>query len=162
MRIIFSLICCGFLSACAAQMPTQAEQKEAVVVHQQLRSKHGASPLVWNNKLSRYAARHASACYFKHSKGPYGENLAAGFPSISSAIKAWYGEKNMYNYGRPGFAESTGHFTQVVWKSSREIGCAFVECNGKHGTPGKYLVCEYSPAGNVVNDGYFKRNVLPA
>ena len=57
---------------------------------------------------------------------------------------------------------STGHFTQMVWKSTRKVGCASVPCNGRHGTPGNYLVCEYSPAGNMIAPGYFAKNVTPA
>jgi len=51
----------------------------------------------------------------------------------------------------------TGHFSQVVWKSSRELGV------GKAKTPdGRqvFVVCVYFPAGNYV--GRYKENVLPA
>lgn len=49
-----------------------------------------------------------------------------------------------------------GHFTQVVWKSSTEVGV------GK-ATDGKmtFVVGRYSPPGNLSNPGYFQENVLP-
>ena len=50
-----------------------------------------------------------------------------------------------------------GHFTQVIWKGSREIGIgrAFAD---KGQTV--YVVCNYFPAGNII--GHFKENVLKA
>ena len=43
----------------------------------------------------------------------------------------------------------TGHFTQLVWKQTRSVGCGRVDCNGKNGVEGWFLVCEYWPPGNV-------------
>ena len=36
-----------------------------------------------------------------------------------------------YNYDKPGFSPGTGHFTQVVWKSSTHVACAVAK--GKRG-----------------------------
>lgn len=48
----------------------------------------------------------------------------------------------------------TGHFTQVVWKASTELGVGFAT-DGK-----KVFVCgQYRPAGNMVMPGYFEKNV---
>ncbi|KAF6254800.1 CAP domain-containing protein [Scenedesmus sp. NREL 46B-D3] len=70
----------------------------------------------------------------------------------------------MYNFNNPSFSSATGHFTQVVWRSSSTIGCAVQSCkNGLGGTgwqQGSLVVCRYSPAGNVL--GSFQTNVLPA
>jgi hypothetical protein len=35
----------------------------------------------------------------------------------------WYNEYIYYSYSFPGYSTSTGHFTQVIWKSSQSIGC---------------------------------------
>lgn len=50
-----------------------------------------------------------------------------------------------------------GHFTQVVWKSTTEVGVGLA-------TDGKtvFVVGQYKPAGNMTNPGFFKDNVLPA
>ena len=48
---------------------------------------------------------------------------------------------------------STGHFTQVVWKASREVGVAEVVTS----TNKRFIVARYSPAGNI--EGQFKANV---
>jgi hypothetical protein len=135
--------------------------EEVLQLHNQYRAKHHAPALAWDETLAIYAKRYASQCLFKHSHGRYGENIAAGYPSVADAVRAWYGEYKNYSYAKPGFAMNTGHFTQLVWRSSKKLGCAYVACDGQNGTPGNFLVCEYSPAGNVVNAGYFAVNVLP-
>ena len=49
-----------------------------------------------------------------------------------------------------------GHFTQVVWKNSKELGVGRAQ-----GKDGKWIVvCNYSPAGNFV--GRDAENVFPA
>jgi uncharacterized protein YkwD len=140
---------------------TTALQREALSAHNKFRARHHAPNLVWDEALATYAERYANKCRFQHSSSPYGENLAAGYPSITASINKWYSEQTNYSYNRPRFSMNTGHFTQVIWKASTKLGCGYVACNGKNGTPGKYLVCEYSPPGNVTNRGFFEANVLP-
>jgi hypothetical protein len=48
------------------------------------------------------------------------------------------------NFALPDFNEQTGHFTQVIWRSSKQLGCGMALCRGNH-----FWVCRYSPAGNV-------------
>ena len=54
------------------------------------------------------------------------ENLAAGSGSytVSDGIDAWNAEAKDYDPQNPTFS----HFTQVVWKGTKEVGCAFVTC----------------------------------
>ena len=143
-------------------VPGQDKMPEEVLrVHNKLRAKHHAPSLVWDKELQDFATKHARTCVFLHSSPHvYGENLAAGYSTVSAAILAWYVEGAQYSYQNPKFEHSTGHFTQLVWVASKKIGCGYVVCNGKNGTPGNYLVCEYSPAGNTTNPGYFEKNVL--
>jgi hypothetical protein len=151
--VLFTLVCSASAFA--------DNQSEALGLHNHLRSLHHAPNLAWDDTLAAYAANYARHCEFKHSHGPYGENLAAGYPTVTAAIKAWYAEGDDYKYQGSSFGSHTGHFTQIVWVGSKRLGCAFVACDGRNGTPGKYLVCEYSPPGNVTNPGYFNDNVLP-
>lgn len=150
--VLFSLT--SFASA-------QSIQQEALAVHNQFRSLHHAPPLEWDAKLAAYAQHHAGRCQFKHSSSPYGENLAAGYTTVTAGVNAWYREKSQYSYIWPGFSYKTGHFTQLVWRSTTRLGCAFVLCEGKNNRSWHLLVCEYSPHGNVLNQGYFRANVLP-
>ncbi|KAL7272546.1 hypothetical protein RUND412_004645 [Rhizina undulata] len=86
--------------------------------------------VTWNDTLASYAGAHSKKCVFKHSGGPYGENLAAGYPSAATSAEAWGDEGRMYSYAGDGtgFTEATGHFTQMVWEGTKQIGCAAVLC----------------------------------
>ncbi|KAI0203562.1 CAP domain-containing protein [Astrocystis sublimbata] len=123
------------------------------------RDEHNATSLVWNETLEAFATDYLHSkkvgadCEFAHSGGPYGENLAIGYPNATASIEAWGNERDEYNFGKPGFTEKTGHFTQLVWKSTSDVGCGRRLC----GQRGWYLACEYWPPGNVI--GAFKDEV---
>lgn len=118
------------------------------------RSQHNASDLAWNATLEDFAADYLrSTCDFEHSGGPYGENLAIGYGNATAAVDAWGDEREDYDFGDQGFSESTGHFTQLVWKDTTDVGCGRRLCGEK----GWYLVCEYWPRGNV--EGAFDEEV---
>ncbi|KAG6873666.1 hypothetical protein C0995_012600 [Termitomyces sp. Mi166 len=130
--------------------------------HNTVRAQHGAAPLAWNNTLASKAQTWANRCVFEHSGGslgPYGENLAAGTGSaydIQAAIKSWTDEVSQYDPSNP----VPSHFTQVVWKSTTQLGCAVQSCDGIFDPSfgkAKFFVCEYYPAGNVI--GEFADNV---
>jgi hypothetical protein len=40
-----------------------------------------------------------------------------------------------------------GHYTQMVWRETREVGIGMAQ--SKHGL---YVVARYSPAGNIVGE----------
>ncbi len=81
--------------------------------------------------------------------------MAAGYPSPDAGVDAWYNENSVYDYNGD-WQEAAGHFTQVVWKGTSEIGCGATNCPGM----GWYLTCEYKQAGNVISQ--FKDNVFPS
>ena len=71
------------------------------------------------------------------------------------AAEMWYEEIKDYNFRNPGFKSATGHFTQLIWVGSRDVGIAkAVGKNGAH-----FVVARYYPAGNVL--GQFPENVKP-
>ncbi|OAL28385.1 hypothetical protein AYO20_09502 [Fonsecaea nubica] len=128
------------------------------------RYEHSAGYIYWNETLASYAQSYSEGCVWTHSHGPYGENLARGYPDVISAVDAWGNERALYNFSSSdptGFTEATGHFTQLVWQSTQATGCGWTDCDGKNGLDGIYLVCEYWPPGNVVgeNNLFFKANV---
>jgi hypothetical protein len=41
-----------------------------------------------------------------------------------------------------------GHYTQVVWRKTRELGCGYATCK-RDGFLVEFWACNYSPAGNV-------------
>ncbi|KAF9521346.1 CAP domain-containing protein, partial [Crepidotus variabilis] len=130
-----------------------AEIQMYLDAHNSFRAIYHAPALTWNNEMASKAQQWANNCDFNHSGGtlgPYGENLAAGTGSYSilDGIKAWTDEASSYDPNNPTFS----HFTQVVWKSSTELGCAYQFCDGIF--PASYgkarlVVCEYAVPGNV-------------
>ncbi|KAG0640411.1 CAP domain-containing protein [Tuber brumale] len=133
-------------------------ENEVLAAHNDKRALHGVPALTYDSTLANFATDVCSSCQFKHSGGPYGENLAAGYPSPAAAIQAWYDEENQYDYAAGQFSSATGHFTQMIWKNAKRMGCGIKECNGANGTPGKFLTCNYD-TGNVI--GQFVENVPP-
>ncbi|KAG5950574.1 hypothetical protein E4U53_004824 [Claviceps sorghi] len=117
------------------------------------RRAHNAGDVEWNQTLAGFASDHVGGCRFAHSGGPYGENLAEGYPDVTSSVAAWAEEAERYDDGRAGFAPETGHFTQLVWKNTTAVGCGRRLC----GRSGWYLVCEYWPRGNI--EGRFAHEV---
>ncbi|KAF2265630.1 PR-1-like protein [Lojkania enalia] len=123
------------------------------------RRQHSASAVEWNESLAEYAGEWSAGCVFEHSGGHSGENLASGYPSTTASHDAWGHEREDYDFDKATFTKQTGHFTQLVWKSTTSVGCGRTLCNGRDGggAPGWYIVCEYYPPGNVL--GRFKENV---
>lgn len=74
----------------------------------------------------------------------------------SRAVNDWYSEYAYYNYSAPGYATYTAHFTQIVWKSSTQLGVG-IAYNGNRSRA--VVVANYLPAGNV--QGNFPINVFP-
>lgn len=62
-------------------------------------------------------------------------------------------------HGRNSWTPMGGHYTQMVWKNTKEVGCATATSNGKasNGDSGLavYLVCRYSPPGNMAGEKPF-------
>jgi hypothetical protein len=132
--------------------------------HNRYRAKHCAPPLTWSKKLADYAQKwadtlKAKGCVFGHSSGTtYGENLGAGSIGAldpKSTVDMWYDEIKIYRFPNGGFSMQTGHFTQLVWRSTKQVGCGHVQCKGND-----IYVCEYDPPGNV--DGEYRQEVLSA
>ena len=73
----------------------------------------------------------------------------------AGATQMWYDEIKDYNFDNPGHFGGTGHFTQVVWVASQEMGVA----KAGEGSGTQYVVARYSPAGNLM--GHYPENVKP-
>lgn len=141
-----------------------ADAQQFIEAHNRVRAKHCAPPLTWSKKLADIAQKWANTlrdkgCVFGHSPGAkYGENLAAGTQGAldpTSTVDMWYDEIKLYKFPNGGFSMQTGHFTQVVWRSTQQVGCGHVTCKGND-----IYVCNYDPPGNW--EGQYKNQVLPA
>lgn len=147
-----------------APAPRASTDSDALVAaHNRVRAKHCAGPLTWSPKLAEAAQTWAdhlrdSGCTFGHSSGTYGENLAAGttgYMDPEAVVSMWYDEIKGYSFQQPGFSMQTGHFTQVVWRGTTQVGCGKAQCKGND-----IWVCEYDPPGNW--EGQYPDNVQPA
>ena len=140
--------------------------REAMLAgHNEARGTLGLSPLAWNESLAAdahaYARELARTGRFEHSPQPRGdpsegENLWTGTRraySYQEMIGHWVAERRFYqslpvpqssNSGRFG---DVGHFSQIVWRATREVGCA--EASNR---TDDYVVCRYLPAGNIAGE----------
>lgn len=168
-HIIFKKICRSLTAFSLLFFPLIAEaddfKTEILATHNKLRQSHKAPALKWNSTLAAFAQDWASKLakenkMYHRSRNSYGENIymtSADDVDGVDPVQAWYDEIKDYNFSAPGFSGATGHFTQVVWIGSTELGCGKATSSG-----GTYVVCNYNPHGNITNAGKFKANVLPA
>merc|ERR1712035_33167 len=88
--------------------------------------------------------RHSSNVYDRDGFKDIGENLgyrSNGYKAEGlRLVNKWYEEIKVYPNNPKG--TMIGHYTQMIWKSSREVGC---------GGKGPFLVCQYGPSGNYNN-----------
>lgn len=47
-----------------------------------------------------------------------------------------------------GFGKATGRFTLMVWKGTMVVGCGRERCDGRRGSAGWFVGCEYYLLGN--------------
>ncbi|XP_038047451.1 Golgi-associated plant pathogenesis-related protein 1-like [Patiria miniata] len=139
-------------------------REDMLLAHNRYRAKHDVGALKLSSYLCNLAqswAEHlASTDTFKHSNNKeFGENMVWRFSATEitgqQATDQWYSEIKNYNFGDTGFQLGTGHFSQVVWKDSKEIGIGkAVAKSGK-----VYVVANYQPAGNKMQA--FQENIFP-
>lgn len=144
-------------------------ERKILDVHNSERAAVGVAPLTWSNNLAAGAqtwAQHlATTGQFAHDPvhtglsctGPcYGENIAGFFNDVSEpngGQSKWVAEKSLY-HGGPSFY-AVGHYTQMVWQKTKQVGCATAPPHGQappHGHAFSILVCRYDPPGNYPNE----------
>lgn len=149
---ILSTICLvGFLLAPISN--AQNSPEDFVDTHNDVRAAVGVGPVSWDDNLAVYAQNYAyskiETCEMEHSNGPYGENLAEGYGEMTAveAVKFWATEKKFYNHHlNQCVGDECGHYTQIVWRDTKNIGCARVKCENNW----VFVICSYYPPGNYV------------
>ncbi|EAX04345.1 cysteine rich secretory protein 2 [Homo sapiens] len=148
--------------AFTALLTTQLQvQREIVNKHNELRK--AVSPpasnmlkMEWSREVTTNAQRWANKCTLQHSDPEdrktstrCGENLymSSDPTSWSSAIQSWYDEilDFVYGVGPKSPNAVVGHYTQLVWYSTYQVGCGIAYCPNQDSLK-YYYVCQYCPA----------------
>jgi uncharacterized protein YkwD len=130
---------------------TGAEQQAMLSATNAARAKHCTPALTWSAQLASAAQAWVNKCtmngnIFAHDpqRGQTGENLAWGTSlTAQQAEQLWYSEVSKYNFAAPAYSSAVGHFTQLVWKATTQVGCAKATCGGQ-----VLISCRYAPPGN--------------
>ena len=141
-------------------------REEILTNHNYHRKRHQVDNLVRNAEIEQvaqsYSEYQASIDSMQHSNNKkYGENLYYCGSSSGECVtgkkasEIWYDEVKDYDFDNPRYIKGTGHFTQLVWKGSKQIGCG-AACNSHNNC---YLTCNYYPPGNYQSE--FADNVFP-
>jgi hypothetical protein len=142
------------------QTDEQFFDQRILAVHNRERRGLGLVPLRWNPLLAQSAQRWAdylaSTGRFEHAPdsrfAPEGENLWAGskgYFTPEAMVDAWIREKKYFRPGTfpdnstTGRVQDVGHYTQVVWRATTQVGCAEARSHSED-----ILVCRYAEAGN--------------
>ena len=164
-----SIIVLGLLAtcvpACAAGQEDAPPIADRFLASQNAeRASLGLSPLRWDPALEvaakTYAAELAASGKWQHSSDEsrvgQGENLWMGTHGAfreDEMVGAWLAERSMFRPGTfpsvsaTGNWEDVGHYTQIIWRGDRSVGC------GLSSSPQfDYLVCRYASPGNVMGE----------
>ena len=131
-------------------------------IHCDLRKRHGIKKLKLNEELNKMAQTHAKNLSFSdqsfvkdiYNNEVLGVNVLVSDKNLEPKIicNEWYNESKKYNFNNYKFQKGTGHFTQMIWKDTKEVGFGFEEKDNII-----YIVAYYYPAGNIFNE--FEKNV---
>ncbi|XP_060750861.1 peptidase inhibitor 16 isoform X2 [Tachysurus vachellii] len=154
----------GLVLALVSGQLTEEQKKTILNLHNMYRSIVNPPAadmlrMTWDDGLALVAAGYAAQCIWEHNpdvKNELGENLfiTTGTLNVNKSIDKWFDEQEHYNY-ESNICEVwiCGHYTQVVWAKSNNVGCASHLCGTVKNLAYKnstILVCNYSPPGNVV------------
>lgn len=142
--------------------PPASEAERLLVAHNVERTRLGLPPLVWNRALARDAGDYATVVLargrLQHagdlSQKRQGENLwmgTAGAWKPAAMVGMFLDERRHFraaafpDISLTGSWKDAGHYSQIVWRETKEVGCAIETGKGMD-----VLVCRYYPAGNVM------------
>lgn len=173
----------GSLDSCSypkipAQDPEPGLLAGLTAAHNMWRQRVGVQTLVWNPSLAASAKTYAEQCIWAHdaNRSPdagfsyVGENLYLSSQQPSSAVvlasvESWAEERLNYEFGRTiaqSVLSDVGHYTQLVWDDTMEVGCGYAYCPSVQGAfAGTIVSCRYGPGGNYTNQTPYGATVDP-
>jgi hypothetical protein len=145
----------------------EAQLRNAVLsAHNQARRQFGVPSVSWSDELAAGALEHAR---YMAETGIYGHDQTPG-RRRKSGENLWRGQRGVFSYevmvgvmaaeaqhfrpgafpdnSRTGNWHDVAHYTQMVWPTTTEVGCAVASS-----ATTDYFVCRYAPTGN--KDGYY-------
>jgi pathogenesis-related protein 1 len=153
--LVVRVLACFVIASGAAFAQPPSPAREMLQTHNSIRLNLGLPALAWSDRLAAIAQEWAEALlkrneFFHRPKSSYGENLykISGRNAAASArevVQDWAAESKNYDYKSNLCHGVCGHYTQIIWRGTREVGCGVAR-----GTDQEVWVCEYSPPGNWV------------
>ncbi|VVD01863.1 unnamed protein product [Leptidea sinapis] len=133
--------------------------------------------MVWDDELAATAQRWADQCTPAHDRAaqrdvgrfPVGQNLAATWttrppsgpsdsePDFMKQINAWFDEVRIYGFKPINGGHGTGHYSQLVWGETSQVGCGYTFYYDPSRGYTKLYVCNYGPGGNVIGSNPYEK-----
>jgi uncharacterized protein YkwD len=137
-------------TACAQSQSLPGGMLQA---HNSIRRGLSLPALAWSDRLAARAQQWAETLLVKnqflHTPKPlYGQNLfeiTGAHASPAQVVREWASESRSYDYRSNRCNGTCGHYTQIVWRDTREVGCGVARSAQR-----EVWVCDYSPPGNWI------------
>lgn len=165
--VLTALVAALCATPASAKM-TPWQQAAVLAMHNGERAAVGVGPISWSPRLAEdaehWAAHLAGLDELVHygeegeADNGEGENLFMGTTHayrIDQMIGYWTDEKRLFRRvsrwdQNDATFEAVGHYTQMVWRGTHEVGCG-VASNREN----DFLVCRYAQAGNIMGQRPF-------
>ena len=164
MRIFLSIFISGIicLLMISSTLDPEPERMQGMTErHNHWRKRVGVKPLTWSKELADFAQKWAEelarrGCEMEHRPdggkwdgSKYGENIywSSGMKNTPSNIVDDWASEIEYFDEKTGKCKGgvCGHYTQLVWSTTTQVGCAMATCGDQ-----EIWVCNYAPPGNWV------------
>ena len=125
--------------------------RDMLAHHNAVRARVGMSPLAWSDRLAARSQNWANTLlarrqFIHRPNSTYGENLfeiTGATASPAQVVNVWAAESRNWEYISNRCSGVCGHYTQIVWGDTKEVGCAVARGGGR-----EVWVCNYDPPGN--------------
>jgi pathogenesis-related protein 1 len=144
-----------FLASLFAFSDSRAYAVAMLNAHNVERARVGTPSLAWSEQLADRAHGWAvtlitRGTFVPRRDGVFGENLyeiSGRSATPQDVVNAWASERAAYHYETNTCSGRCGHFTQIVWRDTKLVGCGVAR-----GRSREIWVCNYDPPGNIVGE----------